>query len=57
MADDPMGLHDAREAAERAELSRPDEGADPLLGALGYEAADPALQARLWGEPAWEPRA
>ena len=28
------------------------EDADALLqGEWGYEAADPALQARLWGEP------
>lgn len=31
-----------------------EEDSDPLHSALGYEAADPALQARLWRESVLE---
>jgi hypothetical protein len=56
MADDVMDPKDPRGTAARAEAALPaDDGGDPLLG-LGYEAADPALLARLWGEPLQELR-
>ena len=42
---DPNGSLDGR-----SDVVAPiDDGLDPMQ-ALGYEAADPLLQARLWGE-------
>jgi hypothetical protein len=56
MADDMMDSEDTRGSALHADPALPaEDGFDPLLG-LGYEAADPALQARLWGEPVLERR-
>jgi hypothetical protein len=56
MADDVMDPKDPRGSAARAEPGLPaEDGLDPMLG-LGYEAADPALLARLWGEPVTERR-
>jgi hypothetical protein len=31
------------------------DDADPMASAIGYEAADPLLLARLWGEPVEAP--
>ena len=38
--------------ADPAELAAADDGPDPLSFELGYEAADPLLQAQLWGDTA-----
>jgi hypothetical protein len=46
-------LPDGHEPAPPSLLAgRPAQSTDAVLdGEWGYEAADPALQARLWGEP------
>lgn len=58
MIDEPKGAQDAR-ATDAADALPRTNDCDPMLSALGYEAADPSLQARLWGESAaasaWEP--
>lgn len=55
MSDEPNGAIEARAQDNAEALRRLDDGLDPMQ-ALGYEAADPSLQARLWGDTitAWE---
>ena len=55
MANDAMWTPMARgwfraPATDAGRRARPAETPDPTLQDLGYEAADPLLQAQLWGE-------
>jgi hypothetical protein len=58
MANEALDPKEPRGAAARIDPpALSDDTADPMLAALGYEAADPALLAVLWGEPVTELRA
>jgi hypothetical protein len=52
MGNDARRMEDMRTTliAPAAPLAADDANVDPLASAMGYEAADPALLARLWGE-------